>query len=153
MCRHLPGLHPAPWSGCQCGLHATRVIEEAAYYVDLPSRSHQVMAIGRVSLWGDIVEAERGWRGSHAYPEHLYLPLREERDRGALEHVAWALTSYGVPVEILDCRFAGVADQLAGVAGDFALAPLWSLPTSPSGTTADPIGGYVLAHAGGRRPR
>ncbi len=59
-CRHLPGLHPAPWSGCQCGLHATRVIEEAAYYVDLPSRSTQIMEIGRVSLWGDIVEAERG---------------------------------------------------------------------------------------------
>ena len=152
-CRHLPGWHPAPWSGCQCGLHATRVIEEAAHYVELPSRSHEITAIGRVWLWGDVIEAERGWRGSHAYPERLYVPLRDERDRSALEHVTRDLTSYGVPVEILDCRLAGVADRLAVVSGDNALTPSSSPVALTPVRTQNPIGGYVLAHAVGHRSR
>jgi hypothetical protein len=60
--------------------------------------------IGRVSLWGSIVECEDGWRASHAYPERLYVPLRSESDNGRdARAIAHELTAYGVPVELLDC--------------------------------------------------
>jgi hypothetical protein len=62
-----------------------------------------------VSLWGRVVECTRGWRGSVAYPNKIYVPptrapfwLRAEKAEG----VALDLTDYDVPVELLheDCR-------------------------------------------------
>jgi len=46
--------------------------------------------IGTVPLWGRVVECTRGWRGSHAYPNRIYVPatrapywLRAERAEGS----------------------------------------------------------------------
>ncbi len=57
-----------------------------------------------------MVECERGWRASHAYPARLYLPLGGDRHlsflpgRGAdAERLALALRAYGVPVELVAC--------------------------------------------------
>ncbi len=112
-CAHSPLPHPAPWPGCRCGLHAARAPGEAAYYADVPSRNAQIVAVGRVLLWGRVVEGARGWRGSHGYPERLHLPLRRRADLGRLREAAWGLTEYGVPVGILDCTERGVLDALA----------------------------------------
>lgn len=57
--------------------------------------------IGHVSLWGTVVESERGWRASHAYPKQLYVPLAK-RNRGAANEIEKHLRDYGVPVELLD---------------------------------------------------
>ena len=55
--------------------------------------------IGRVSLWGRVIEGDRGFRASHAYPSHLYVPGRSLNGASDVspEEVALALTVYGVP--------------------------------------------------------
>jgi hypothetical protein len=60
--------------------------------------------IGIVSLWGKVLEHEQGWRASHAYPRHLWLPiLGPAGDRiPEWERIAVDLGDYGVPVEIVE---------------------------------------------------
>jgi len=68
-----------------------------------------------VLLWGTVVECKLGWRASHAYPERIYVrsgaqdsPLLEG------EKLAWALTAYGVPVELVACEtLSDLAEALA----------------------------------------
>jgi hypothetical protein len=102
--------HVPPASDCGCGIYAAREPEEAASYLDGRSWAdglsiHRV--IGTVSLWGQVVECTRGWRGSFAYPKKIFVPptrapfwLRAER----VEEIALALADYDVPVELLDAN-------------------------------------------------
>ena len=69
-----------------------------------------LFVIGTVSLWGDVLECERGWRAAFAYPGRLFVPLGFP---GAAEH-AVGLEDYGVPVELLDTQ--SLADALDDVA-------------------------------------
>jgi hypothetical protein len=41
-------------------------------------------ALGRVSLWGSVIECERGWRASYAYPAALYVATRSVARRPRL---------------------------------------------------------------------
>ena len=100
--------HRAPSSACDCGIYGASRTASAAEYVGrtpLGGRAAQTVigyAIGRVRLWGSVVEHKLGWRASHAYPGDLYVPAGP----GA-EHIALGLAAYGVPVEILDCSVRG----------------------------------------------
>jgi hypothetical protein len=69
-----------------------------------------LFVIGTVSLWGDVLECERGWRAALAYPSRLFVPLGFP---GAAER-AVGLEDYGVPVELLETR--SIADSLDRVA-------------------------------------
>jgi hypothetical protein len=98
--------HQAPAADCECGIWAAKEIEDAAGYFQLyddilGQRSvHRV--IGRVSLWGSVAESGLGWRASHAYPTHLYVPThREDRRRVDAEKISVELADYGVPVEVV----------------------------------------------------
>jgi hypothetical protein len=115
----LPGIwrkkstgHSAPAEKCRCGIHGAIEADHAASYVandlwqDEPLRwpiLHR--AIGRVSLWGTVVECKDGWRASHAYPQRIYLPKRGQLDEppARLGELVSALSGYGVPVELIDC--------------------------------------------------
>jgi hypothetical protein len=71
--------------------------------------------IGRVALWGDVVEGPRGWRASHAYPADLLLPAANinRRPMAGLSTMAMELADYGVPVTICDGMTArDVVDDL-----------------------------------------
>jgi hypothetical protein len=101
------GPHLAPHVRCGCGIYASKGVELAASYfdgygpaVDQPA----FRVIGRVSLWGRLIEGDRGYRASHAYPAHLYVPGRSLNGGSDVspEEVALALTVYGVPVELLE---------------------------------------------------
>jgi hypothetical protein len=116
------GGHEPPGDGCRCGIYAASEVDGAADYLEAvwgeePLRwpvVHRV--IGRVSLWGTVVECERGFRGGRAYPERLWVPARDRAGR-ALERapvIASALGVYGVPVELIDAAGAEVAGVLAG---------------------------------------
>jgi hypothetical protein len=98
--RSLPR-HCAPYVQCSCGIHATRTLEQGAVYLGSGSEGRSSGAfrvLGRVLIWGSVVEGERGWRGSRAYPERVYLPAEVS------EKWAFGLAAYGVPIELLDCR-------------------------------------------------
>lgn len=62
----LRGVHEAPYSACQCGIYALKSQSQAlaiARQVLPPAR----VAVGRVSLWGHVVETESGYRAQYAY--------------------------------------------------------------------------------------
>ena len=64
--------HPAPDPECGCGIHAAR--EPAAVLSYLRGRdelSTVARVLGRVQLWGRVVEHEDGWRAERAYPLDL----------------------------------------------------------------------------------
>jgi hypothetical protein len=96
--------HRAPSEACSCGIHAASAITKAATYLvgrNDPLVIHRV--IGQVALWGQVVEAEHGWRGSLAYPSRLWIPLQLPSGRpAAASSIALALADYGVPVELVD---------------------------------------------------
>ena len=63
------GRHEAPNEECSCGIHAAREPATVWSYPrgrDEPGTVARVL--GRVLLWGRVVEHEGGWRASHAYP-------------------------------------------------------------------------------------
>ena len=67
-----PHGHPAPALECACGIYATRKPEAALVYLtgrDEPGVVGRVL--GRVALWGLVVEGEHGWRAELAYPAAL----------------------------------------------------------------------------------
>lgn len=84
------GPHPVPGAECNCGFHAARDPVDALSYArgrDEPGTICRIL--GEVVLWGHVLETERGWRASHAYPARLYVA-----DTG----IAAALAGYSVPV-------------------------------------------------------
>lgn len=104
---------PVPLPSCQCGIYATELTELEPLLAEAPWETG-ARVVGRVSLWGDVIECERGWRASLAYPAHLYVPLRDgRRPRLGQEEIAAGLADYGVPVELLPCRPSQAVTQLA----------------------------------------
>jgi hypothetical protein len=62
----LRGVHEAPWSACDCGIYALKSSAQALHL------ARQIMAtvpaaVGQVSLWGRLIETERGYRAQYAY--------------------------------------------------------------------------------------
>jgi hypothetical protein len=79
-CSNYRTLHEAPWPSCKCGIYGFRGRDSAEHA--LVRYSHggtEGWAFGRVSLWGRIVECERGWRAQYAYPYDLVVFTRDER--------------------------------------------------------------------------
>jgi hypothetical protein len=58
--------HRVPGIDCTCGIHATRSTE-------LLRRTRNPAAIGRVALWGRVLEHLHGYRAEHGYPQRLAL--------------------------------------------------------------------------------
>ena len=105
--------HLAPEAGCECGIYGTSLEGVAPYLADAPCRGI-ARVVGRVALWGWVVECERGFRAACAYPLKLYVPV----DAGEpwcvdLEDVAFGLSRYGVPIEPLASRAAEAQSVLA----------------------------------------
>jgi hypothetical protein len=99
----------APYAGCTCGIYATRDADFArqyAYNHGLPHRDSDACVIGLVSLWGRVLRCSRGWRAEFAYPARLFVPVRADDAMATrwIEHLAFALTDYGVPVELVSYR-------------------------------------------------
>jgi hypothetical protein len=88
--------HESPDPKCRCGIYAAH--HDALDWGALSHRSLKRLVIGRVLLWGTVIEAEHGWRATHAYPERIFVP----RVRGTFSdeeyRIADGLGAYGVPV-------------------------------------------------------
>jgi hypothetical protein len=103
--RKKPNDHAAPDLECGCGIYGVQSIAAARSYLERPPllcRDDRV--IGRVALWGNVVECTSGWRASHAYPIELFVPTTVVahglRQRGYVEEILLALEAYGVPVDV-----------------------------------------------------
>ena len=105
--RKTPNDHAAPELECCCGIYGVQSVAVARSYLETPpllSRDDRV--IGRVALWGDVVEGPSGWRASHGYPIELYLPTPTIgrsglRRRAYLDEILVALEAYEVPVDLV----------------------------------------------------
>lgn len=118
-------VHEAPLATCGCGIYATNNVERAIRYLnsDAPFAGARHRVLGRVRLWGSVVETEFGWRASRAYPAHIYVPThRADRRRVDADQVALGLASYGVPVDIV--RGAVEEDAASGLEDRHASPPL-----------------------------
>jgi len=120
--------HVSPAARCGCGIYASKTVEHAASYFDgfgPGDRQPMFRVIGRVALWGRVIEAEHGFRASHAYPSHLYVPATSLSGApGATPfEIAAGLAAYRVPIELLDGRSKRrVTDALAAGSGRPGLA-------------------------------
>ena len=90
--------HQAPGESCRCGVYGSTYRELRLYLRANIGRGAPACVLGRVVLFGHIVQDEPGWRASHAYPETLLVPTFT---RGAFA-VAESLEAYGVRVSVLD---------------------------------------------------
>jgi hypothetical protein len=106
--------HSAPAATCSCGIYGAPfelIRKKLAIDHGLPPGC--LFVIGTVSLWGDVVECERGWRAAFAYPSRLFVPCGSPGAAGQ----AVGLGDYGVPVELVDTHdLADVLDHVAEVA-------------------------------------
>jgi hypothetical protein len=58
--------HRSPHVGCTCGLHGTHGFE-------ILRKTKNPAVLGRVAMWGRIVEHEHGYRAEFAYPQRMRL--------------------------------------------------------------------------------
>jgi|SRR5579875_1637796 hypothetical protein len=83
---------------CSCGIYAFKDPDEAfAYAARVRDRFLGIandVALGEVSLWGRVVECERGFRAEFAYPRHIYLPSTFSR------FISVVRCAFGVPTGI-----------------------------------------------------
>jgi hypothetical protein len=100
--------HESPVATCSCGIYAVEAHRIHRLWRDPDHAPGFPLAIGTVSLWGDVVACEHGWRAGFAYPRELFVPsLAPEPDETAAR-----LAEYGVPVEVLDACTIGKALDL-----------------------------------------
>jgi hypothetical protein len=105
--------HPAPGERCQCGIYAASHPTQLGPYLTGDAARGRVSGRllgrvpGRVLLWGTVVECERGWRASHAYPERIYVHSGSGSPLLDAAQLTGALVSYGVPVERVACETLG----------------------------------------------
>jgi hypothetical protein len=64
------GKHTAPDIRCRCGIYASRSL--GVFERPRPAWP-PAPVVGSVSLWGTVIEHERGWRGQFAYPSRVRL--------------------------------------------------------------------------------
>jgi hypothetical protein len=106
--------HAAPTATCTCGIYGAPfelIRKKLAIDHGLPPDC--LFVIGTVSLWGDVVECERGWRAAFAYPRHVFVPCGFPRAAEQAE----GLADYGVPVELVDTHtLSEVLDHVAELA-------------------------------------
>lgn len=85
-------------SSCSCGMYAFKSPADAFNYLsgvrDRLLGMSVDAALGTVSLWGKVVECERGYRAQYAYPRHIYLPAT------ACHRVREVTAAFGVPVGV-----------------------------------------------------
>jgi hypothetical protein len=105
--------HEAPRDSCECGIYGTSIDRIGVYLTETP-RTSAGRVFGRVSLWGTVIECDRGYRGGQAYPTCLYVPLDASYafDDG-WEEIAFGLQHYGVPIEPIAARSKDAVSAVA----------------------------------------
>jgi len=98
--------HDVPGESCQCGIYGTTLDRIEPYLQEALPADALAHAVGRVALWGTLIECERGYRAELAYPIEVSVVHDEELAASLAE-------SYGIPVRVVESltvdAFAAVA--------------------------------------------
>jgi hypothetical protein len=108
--------HIAPEAKCECGIYGAG-LDQIAHHLNngaIPGGAGRV--VGQVSLWGTVIECERGFRASCAYPLRIYVPSDAGGKRGRADGFIPGLAAYGVPVELLGAPCTDAVQTLGQVA-------------------------------------
>lgn len=73
-----------PYSNCNCGIWAFKTLD---ILIEAIKSYREVAVIGKVSLWGKVIETENGYRAQYAYPAELWLKSEEQEELGLLYDV------------------------------------------------------------------
>lgn len=111
----LTRFHRAPHPGCTCGLHGTHAVE-------ILRRTKCPAVLGRVALWGTVIEHEYGYRAQFAYPQRTRLICQfcfwmTGPFTAVPEHVGWFAKDDLLPF----------CDEHLGTASRYGLAPRYVL--------------------------
>jgi hypothetical protein len=107
---------PVPDDRCECGIYGATLGAIGDYLTGSLRDAAAARVLGRVSLWGTVIECERGFRASHAYPRRIYVPADSNPStEHGWEELAAGLDVYGVPVELLPARCSEAIGLLAKV--------------------------------------
>ena len=107
----LARFHRAPHPGCTCGLHGTHAVE-------ILRKTKCPAVLGRVALWGTVIEHEYGYRARFAYPQRTRLICQfcfwmSGPYAAAPEHVGWFAKDDLMPI----------CDEHLETASRYGLAP------------------------------
>jgi hypothetical protein len=120
------GVHDVGSADCSCGFHAARDPADALSYLHgRDAQSTLCRVLGEVTLWGEVLQTEAGWRGTCAYPARLYVPDSSLADE---------LAAYGVAVSSAECGPGFATNSAAGSAGSSTSS--CSVARTPSSRTA-----------------
>jgi hypothetical protein len=97
--------HEAPNLDCSCGLYATREL-------DTLRKTRCPAVLGRVALWGRVIEHEQGYRARFGYPQRLRLICQfcfwqESAASSRPDVVSWYARDLLVPMCV---RHLGIAE-------------------------------------------
>jgi hypothetical protein len=90
--------HEVPDEDCTCGLYSAKTLRhlQSMGYHGYSQVGDQIAIIGRLKLWGKVIEGTQGWRAEKGYPAELYVPFEAWHLAEPLE------TAYGVPVALMN---------------------------------------------------
>lgn len=99
--------HSAPLEGCTCGFYTARERWRLSGY--------PLDVIGRVAMWGKVIEYDGGWRAEKAYPQAFFVtPEKREELRPVLERYGVPiLSTYDLPAEALP-KCSVCSEEIAG---------------------------------------
>lgn len=129
-CRH--GIHDAPWPSCQCGLWAVRdreTAEQQQTWGATPSVSGWT-CVGKVAMWGRVLEFERGYRAQYAYPQELIFYV----DDGTVAKEVGRL--YGIPVKTIESAAPGSDAETARSSFSFSFTNNYAVPVAAASSAA-----------------
>lgn len=78
--------HHSPSMDCTCGYWSFKTLDVLGEAI---RHDENMAVIGKVAIWGRVIECEQGYRSEYAYPQELWLL------KPGLEYLSW---TYGVPV-------------------------------------------------------
>ena len=65
-----------PNEACSCGIYGAKSLDELVNEYKLSIGDHTIL--GKVALWGKIIEHERGYRAEFAYPLGFYEQPKQD---------------------------------------------------------------------------
>lgn len=89
--------HTPPHEHCSCGLYTAKTLK---HLLSMPYHRYdekdddETVVLGRVKLWGKVIEGTQGWRAEFGYPSVLYVPFESWRLIDPLRE------AYRVPVAV-----------------------------------------------------